>query len=74
MQRIDGLHIIHWHNPHYARRFKSDGEYVSIESSGWRGQLLAIQGLWQCLQHFRKILAEIRPDIVHAGWVYSVGE
>jgi len=73
MQRIDGLHIIHWHNPHYARRFKSDGEYVSIESSGWRGQLLAIQGLWQCLQHFRKILAEIRPDIVHAGWVYSSG-
>jgi L-malate glycosyltransferase len=73
IQRIDGLHIILWLNPHYARRFKIDTEYVSIESGGWWHRLLAIQGLWQCLRHFRKTLAEIRPDIVHAGWVYSSG-
>jgi L-malate glycosyltransferase len=73
IKSIDGLHIIHWHNPHYAKRFKADGEYVSIESSGWWHRLVAIQGLRQCLQHFRKVLAEITPDIVHAGWVYSSG-
>lgn len=73
IKNLAGLHVIHWYNAHYATRFRTDGEYVSIESSNWRGQLVAIQGLWQCLRHFRKVIATLRPDVIHAGWLYSSG-
>ncbi len=73
VRRINGLHIVHWYNGRYSARYKVEGEYMGIESNGWRGRLAALQGLWQCFIHFRKTIKEIRPDIVHAGWLYSSG-
>ena len=73
IRRIKGLHIVHWYNQVYAKRFEVDREYVSLESSDWLARLLGLQGLGQCFRHFCRAIEQIEPDVVHAGWVYSSG-